>query len=315
VKPPGPSSLSIVIASRDRHEALRVTLEGVLPQAKVQPAEVMVVDDGSERRVQLPEAWPVHVIRTNGVGRSLARNMGARAASGELIVFIDDDITAHEGLLGAHRQAHVLGTPTLAVGAVHLPESVRATPFGRFRQQLEMSVVPHGQRPVPPNFCTAANMSIRRARFLELGGFSAEIQEGEDQDLALRHSSSGGTIAFLPEALAIHRDNAVDIRTYCARVERGAHDVVQFCRRHPGWRDNVERATVNGPLAVGREHPGRTALKLLKSGLSRPPLLAALFATIRVFERHAPEHALLDGLYRLAMGIHIQRGFRAGLRT
>jgi hypothetical protein len=52
----------------------------------------------------------------------------------------------------------------------------------------------------------------------------------------------------------------------------------------------------------------------LKSALAAPPALAALFAAASFLERRAPASPLLDRLYRLALGIHIQRGYRSGLK-
>jgi GT2 family glycosyltransferase len=305
---PAVARVSIVIASRDRNEELATT---VAPLGASEGVEIIVVDDGSARPVAVPGAG---VIRTPGLGRSEARNTGARAAAADLLLFLDDDITVSPGLLPAHLGAHQgRADDLLVVGAIRLPESALRTPFGRFRQRLEASGLPGPGRPVPPNFCAAANMSISRARFLALGGFAEDLQEAEDQDLALRHSAKGGQIVFLPEAEAIHRDSAVDIRSYCERVERGAGHVVRFCRRYPQWPDNALRARVNGPLHLRGEPVGLSARKLIKTSLGLPPLRDALFAAIRVLERRAPEHAVLDRLYRIAIGAHIQRGFRSGL--
>jgi GT2 family glycosyltransferase len=301
--------VSLVIATRDRNEEL-VTTVGMLGGA-ADGLEIIIVDDGSSRPVAFPGA---RVLRTPGLGRSEARNLGAREAAGDLLAFLDDDMTVSPGFLAAHLDAHQRrADDLLAVGANRLPASVVLTPFGRFRQQLEDAGLPESASPVPPNFCSAANMSMSRSRFLALGGFAADLQEAEDQDLALRHSSAGGRIVFLPTAQAVHRDSANDIRSYCERVERGARGVVRFCRRHPHWPDNVERVRVNGPVTVGREPLGFTARKLFKASLGLSPLRTALFAAIRVLELRAPEHAALDRLYRLAIGIHVQRGFRSGL--
>ena len=69
-------------------------------------------------------------------------------------------------------------------------------------------------------------------------GFDAVLASSEDQDLALRHTATGGRIAFVPEARVVHCDSALDIRSYCRRAEWGAEHMIPFCRRYPDWPAN-----------------------------------------------------------------------------
>ena len=134
----------------------------------------------------------------------------------------------------------------------------------------------------------------------------------EDQDFALRHTGRGGKIVYIPEAEAIHNDNALDIGSYCRRAEWGAEHMVPFCKRYPDWPDNVERETVNGPVRWGREPISQSSRKLLKLGLTISPVLAVLFVVASILERTAPDSLALDRVYRLLLGAHILRGYRKG---
>jgi hypothetical protein len=164
-----------------------------------------------------------------------------------------------------------------------LPSGLLTTPFGRFRQALEQREVPGGRGIVQArNLCAAANISIPRQSFLELGGFDEAMVSAEDQDLAMRHSDRGGAIAFAPEIEAVHRDVCCDIRTYCQRIERGYERMIPFCRRHPLWKDNVERERVNGPLRWAEEPVARSARKLLKSMMALNPVSEMLFAVVPI---------------------------------
>ena len=162
------------------------------------------------------------------------------------------------------------------------------------------------------NFCTAGNMSIARRQFFRLGGFDEGLVSAEDQDLALRHSEAGGAIVFLPEAVGIHRDKAMEVRSYCRRAEWGGEHLVAFCRKHPAWPDNMSREQVNGPIRWRRQPLGQSARKIAKKLAAYPPALRMLFGVTAVIERVAPESPALERMYRVLLGVHIYRGYRRG---
>ena len=97
---------SIIIPTRNRPEKLAQTV-GFLQQQSLPASEyeLIVVDDGSHPPVVVPDApaeLACSVIRLEGVERSAARNTGAAAARGELLVFVDDDLSIPPDFLQAH---------------------------------------------------------------------------------------------------------------------------------------------------------------------------------------------------------------------
>jgi GT2 family glycosyltransferase len=307
----------VVIPTKDRPQACEETVIALrnqtLPRSEY---EIVVVDDGSRpARGSFSSAdWPeCTVVRLDGRERSIARNAGAKVANGEILAFVDDDITVGPDFLETHLAGHREWDGGLLVGAIHLPESALRQPFGRFRRALEKQGVPL-QRGVTrtKNFCTAANMSMARRQFLRLGGFDETLVSAEDQDLALRHSEAGGTIAFLPEAVGIHRDETMDVRSYCRRAEWGSERLVAFCRKHPSWPENIVRERVNGPIGWGREGLGQSTRKIAKELMAAGPVLEMLFRVTAVIERVAPESYALERMYRALLGVHIYRGYRYG---
>jgi glycosyltransferase involved in cell wall biosynthesis len=310
--------VSVVIASRGRPEVLAETVAALRDQSlPASDFEIVVVDDGSVPPLSLSrmgDGVGLRLVRLDGRERSAARNAGARAAVGDVLVFIDDDISVGREFVHAHLLGQREWPRALAVGSISLPDEALGRAFGRFRQELERQGIPR-QRGLSDakNFCTAANMSMGRERFWELGGFDEELVSAEDQDFALRHCERGGAIGFLPEAAVIHRDTALDIRSYCRRTEWGSERLMAFCRRHPTWPDNVERDRVNGPIRLGQEHVERTLRKLGKRMIALQPVVEVLFAVAAILERIAPESWLLGRVYRLLLGAHIFRGYRRGL--
>ncbi|MFL5906773.1 MAG: glycosyltransferase family 2 protein [Solirubrobacterales bacterium] len=320
----GGRKLSVIVPTRDRPEKLDPTLAALAEQRDMdrRDYEVIVVDDGSAPPVAPRETTdgPVStVIRLDGDGPAAARNRGASAARGELLVFVDDDMQVVPNFLASHWLAHLEWPGTLQVGLNRLPETASASPFGRFRQGIDEEYVPQLAGPIETssaiNFCAAANMAIERHTFERLGGFDPKLTSGEDQDLALRHTDRGGDVVYVPAASAIHNDDALGIDSYCRRAERGMEALVRFEALHPDWPDNVERARVNGPVGWGREPVSLSAKKLLKSALMWPPVSAVALRLVSVVERVAPNSRLLDKLYRMLLGARLQRGYRRGLRN
>ena len=310
--------LSVVIPTRNRPAALRQLLQGLRAQTLDRTQfEILVVDDGSQPPVVV-EAEPgerLRVLRLEHGERSIARNHGASEGAGAVLLFLDDDLRLSGNVLEAHLSAQREWPGSLAVGAIRLPDELAHTPFGSFRQALEAAGIPGSRGPVRQrNFCTAGHMSMRRDDFLALGGFDSTIVSAEDQDLALRHSAAGGTIVYLPEALAVHDDENADLRSYCRRAEWGAEHMSAFCQRHPELQDNVDRLAVNGPPRWA--DPGSLLFKkIAKDVLGHKPAVAGLFAAVAAIERRRPASRLLPRLYKLLLGIHLQKGFRRGWRT
>ena len=115
-------SLSVVIRSRDEADRLRLALTSLSRQSL--PAEVVVVvDDGSRDHTAavLDQAagWPpLTVVRHDApLGRSGAANAGARAASGEVLLFLDGDTLAAPDLARGHAALHAEGAGRIGRGA------------------------------------------------------------------------------------------------------------------------------------------------------------------------------------------------------
>lgn len=311
--------ISVVIPSRNRPEALDETLAGLRDQTlAADEYEIVVADDGSVPPIRL-QPWAngprCTVVRLEGRERSAARNAGARASEGQILVFLDDDISVRRNFLDAHLAAQMEWPGALVVGAVRLPAEVVRTPFGRFRQTLEHKGTPRDRGIASAgNLCAAANISIDRWSFLQLEGFDEKMVSAEDQDFALRHRSRGGVIAFAPEIAVVHRDVFCDLRSYCHHMEWGYERMVPFCLQHPTWEDNMERDRVNGPLRWGNEPLGCVVRKLGKSAIASPVVVEALFGVATILERRVPDSRLLQRIYRLLLGAHIFRGYRRGLR-
>ncbi len=113
--------VSVVIPYYEAPEALALTLAGLQLQTYPQELfDVIVVDDGSSTplRVDAPAPLRVQVIHQSdqGFGAARARNNGARAASGEILIFLDCDMVPEAGWLTSHARWHHVACDVLTLG-------------------------------------------------------------------------------------------------------------------------------------------------------------------------------------------------------
>lgn len=97
------SDISIVIPSAGAPTVFPEVLKSIFSES-VQPQEVIIVDDAMDANAygivdKYSDKYPVYVLPNRGQGVSAARNAGARAANGNIILFIDTDVILRPGSL------------------------------------------------------------------------------------------------------------------------------------------------------------------------------------------------------------------------
>src|SRR5262245_9044887 len=109
--------VSVVIPTFNRGCSLEETLKYLLANKPdgYDALEIIVVDDGSfvparevvePRALDMLEHQGVRWLRQKNAGPASARNTGFRNASGDIVLFLDDDILAPPDLIKAHISAH-----------------------------------------------------------------------------------------------------------------------------------------------------------------------------------------------------------------
>ncbi|GAB4181231.1 MAG: hypothetical protein Fur0032_22290 [Terrimicrobiaceae bacterium] len=167
--------------------------------------EVILVDDGSKDNTQdiaVRHPWIVN-IRQENKGLSVARNVGAAAATGEVIAYTDSDCMADPdwlyflvGTLLSGEYAGV-GGPNISPPAQNwIQACVAAAPGGPSHVLLSDVVAEH----IP-----GCNMAFYKWAFDKVGGFDPEYRKaGDDVDFCWRLQQEGQVIAFSPAAIVWH---------------------------------------------------------------------------------------------------------------
>lgn len=184
------SGVSVVIPCYNGAGFLREALESAVSQTQP-PREVIVVDDGStdeSAEVAATFGDPVRVIRQANQGKSAARNTGIRAASGDLIAFLDaDDIWMPHKL---ERQVRALANDAGSV-LVHSRAEVFDTRSGLVRPFAITPDELNGSCLVPlieDNRICTSSVLVRRDALEEIGAFRcvAPLSIAQDYDVWLR---------------------------------------------------------------------------------------------------------------------------------
>jgi len=216
---------SVVIPTKGRLAPLRKTLES-LREADPLPDEVFVIDadeESSARQLVLElqdGRLPVHYVHTEP-SLTMQRNVGIDRASGDVLVFLDDDVSLTKDLFAKLERAYAdddvvgatgwviephaqrIGGPRSVLRRLALPGSRRSP--GRFTRYGYPRYVVIADGPCDVEFMPGCFMSARRraaeqVRFDEhLGAYAL----AEDEDFSYRLSRLG-RVVYLPDVVVVH---------------------------------------------------------------------------------------------------------------
>jgi GT2 family glycosyltransferase len=204
---------TIIIPTRGRPDYLAVTLASIAPQALSVGAEVVVVDDGRDAQTErvAHSADAAYLALGSPRGANAARNAGAAAADGNLLVFVDDDIEVEAGWLGAYLDAAV-ALPD--VGVFCGPIRPRLEGFERRmcgRESAPITDTDHGPVDRDVERAWSANLAIRRRVFETVGSFDERFAgSGEEEEWEERFAAMGGRIRYVAGAGVDHRRAGAD---------------------------------------------------------------------------------------------------------
>jgi GT2 family glycosyltransferase/peptidoglycan/xylan/chitin deacetylase (PgdA/CDA1 family) len=250
--------------------------------------EVIVVDDGSTDDTaaalrELQVGFPLMVIEQENQGGAAARNTGAAAATGEMLLFLDDDMEALPSLLAEHDRSRDEGAE-LVLGDIPLhhdsPRNVLSRGVGDWAASRRQRLTAPGAVPRIDDLITG-QMSISRDAFQRVGGFDTQFTRdglygGEDLDFGYRVTKAGYRIAFNPYAIS-YQYYDVDPADFLRRAYETGRSEAELSIKHPGH---------NGPLGRDRRYHGRLGRWILGPLASAPaavtrPLRTGASAAVR----------------------------------
>ncbi|MCG5215932.1 glycosyltransferase [Streptosporangium soli] len=222
--------VSVVIPAHGGQHRLDLTLAALAAQTyPVHLLEVIVVDDGSEPPLRLPEIAPIDTrivtADPSGWGIGHAFNTGAAAAEGVLIQRLDADMITCKEHIEALARWHHLTDYAVAIGYKRFLDEPELTPEqvhegvlgGGLADLFDLdAAVPSSTEQTiarldglrasrnPYHVCTGPTLCLHRELFLAVGGIDPAVPRGEDTEFAYRLASSGVVFVPDPAAQAVH---------------------------------------------------------------------------------------------------------------
>lgn len=223
-------NISIIIPALNEEKMIGRCLESLTKLAFARDRfEVLVIDNGSrDRTLAITESFKdrlnLKVLQQAAVCISALRNLGARAASGGILAFLDADClvpadwldriftlsrAGGAGVLGAH---YLLPEDSSWVGRT----------WHRYQEAPKSGEVSH----VP-----AGDLVMRLEDFRRVGGFDETIQTNEDYELCDRARKAGMDVRAFPQIGVIHLGTAQSLRVFFRKQAwHGTHVIKVFLR-------------------------------------------------------------------------------------
>jgi glycosyltransferase involved in cell wall biosynthesis len=203
----GPALASVILPVRNAAATIGDQLAALAGQTYAGAWELVVADNGSADetaavvegwRDRLPVLKVVDASRRRGVAH--ARNVGLRAAAGEVLLICDgDDVVAPDWLehMVAALEAHPLVTGFTDIVTLNRPEQYRWTGD----EARAEAGVGYGFLP----YASGGNLGMWREVFDLLAGFDEKLRRAEDVDFGWRACYAGIQVHFEPRAVIQRR--------------------------------------------------------------------------------------------------------------
>gem|GEM_PF-312963 len=229
------------------------------------PYEVIVVDDASTDETPSIISRVFHLrylrnISNEGFGETC--NRGAAVATGEFVLFLNNDTKVGDGWLEAFVEAARLPNTGYVGAKLVYPDGRLQEAGGMIWRDGSAWNYGNGQDPSDPMFnyirkvdyCSAAAAMMPRKLFQDLGGFSPEFEKAyyEDTDLCMRIRQSGMDVVYQPEALVYHFEGGTcGTNTASGLKQYQLRNQEVFIRK---WEDTLRDHPENGDIAGHFKH-------------------------------------------------------------
>ncbi|MEA2690242.1 MAG: hypothetical protein QOD51_2849, partial [Candidatus Eremiobacteraeota bacterium] len=336
----GAASVSVVVPTVGRHESLRRLLDSLVAQTTgADGVEVIVVDDGSSdgtasflSAYAAAAPFRLKTLRQTGSGAAAARNRGVLNASGDVILFLDDDLVAAPDLIARHMAFHAeyAGLGHACLGFMEWPRA----DDGPLTEYLRTSgnqylnwdrVCVRDPDDIGWQAFWTGNLSVKRELLLRYGLFDDEMPRGamgEDLELGCRLEKAGMRLHFRAAARAFFQ-TPFDLASLVERQFRKGYASRELAKI--GFEENAGAGLIDGdgvasPAAIAEmaqaldEHARRLGddSSAPLHGLYAQVLHLAMLAG-KAEREHAPDSgagAVVSLLHRLdALEAHVRNAW------
>ena len=257
--------ISFVVPTKNSDRTLESCLASLRGQA-YPDIEVVLVDNHSTDRTLEIAAKYCQVVETFGPERSAQRNRGMALSTGDVVVFVDSDMTFEPSVAD---DIVTLFRDRPEVGAIIIPERSFGDGFFAQCRVLEKSLYVGDDSVEAPR-------AFRRELIVGLGGWDEKLTAAEDWDLADRTRGTGTTVARV-DSYIWHDEGHIKLATTFAKKRYYGRWIAEYLRTHQGagQRKLARTALFSQPGTLVR-HPVRAGGMFLLKGVEGAGLVAGM---------------------------------------
>lgn len=229
--------MSVVILTKNSEKVIGDCLDLVFSQS-FNDFKVIIVDGNSkDRTIEIVKKYPVKVVLEEGGGKKsrfgYARNLGVKAAKGDVIAFMSSDCVADKNWL--KNLIRPLGGKTVASFGrqVYLRGESRNPISKILGKYISLRMKRLFESDFPRWYYSTVNSCIKRKIVNELGGFDENLKSCEDQDIGFRIVKKGYKIRYSPEAIVYNKETT-QLFEYVKKRVRDLRELKKVKRRYLG---------------------------------------------------------------------------------
>jgi GT2 family glycosyltransferase len=206
-------TVSVIVPTCNRRSRLERLLLAIdrLPESRAGLEVVIAVDgatDGTSEMLQtIQVGYSLRVIEQPNRGPSAARNAALAVATGDVVLFLDDDVIPTDSVISEHLRFHRRDARAAVIGPMIAPPDLRLAPWLQwetFIVERQYRLLGTGQLKPSERFFYTGNASVRRELALAIGGFNERFTRHTDREFALRLAELPVTFWFAPDAIVHH---------------------------------------------------------------------------------------------------------------
>jgi glycosyltransferase involved in cell wall biosynthesis len=307
-------SFSIILPTYNRCDVVEETLRRFLAQDYPRDRfEILVCDNSCDDTPAMVVALaaettvPLRLLSSDERLPAVKRNQGLREATGDLVLFMNDDVWVRPDFLREHARVHAAhAEPVAVLGLVEQSPKMPSTPFIEWYQPFAYDeIADRAEQPVSYRHHWSMNLSHPRQVLLDRNLLFHEDWAHighEDVELGYRWTRAGYDVIYNPRAWGEHF-HPHDLDSACRLQEsigRGLRDL-EVLIPEP---DLLERYGVPSATASPKGR-ARMAVRRLLFNRFTVPSLQRRFASASAGDR------LAEWSYWKIMLHHTERGYRS----
>lgn len=201
---------TVIIATHNRPDSIRRLVASLAPEIAAGAREIIIAENGTPAPMQLSlEGAPLSHLHEPRAGKCRIQNRAIAEASGEILVFLDDDLVVAPGYLAAVDQFFDTHREFAAMKGRILAAEDPEEKVGPLAPYLDLPIADHGDDVIEVRGVLGANMAFRAGALRQVGPFDERLGPGaggheEETEMSQRMRRAGFRIGYAPKALVYH---------------------------------------------------------------------------------------------------------------